>query len=140
MRHRKKTGKLQRNASQRKALLSGLACSLIRERKIRTTLARAKALRPVAEKLVTFGKRGDVHARRQAVAFLRQKEAVKKLFEEIAPACADRQGGYCRIVKLGPRFSDSAPMALIEWVDLAVEAGAEEEEEAEEVAEATADS
>lgn len=132
MRHRKKTGKLQRNASQRKALLSGLACALIRERKIRTTLARAKALRPIAEKLVTLAKRGDVHARRQAVAYLRHKDIVKKLFEEIAPASVDRQGGYCRITKLGPRFSDSAPMALIEWVDLAVEIGElDDQEEAE---------
>ena len=132
MRHRKKTGKLQRNASQRKALLSGLACALIRERKIRTTLARAKALRPIAEKLVTLAKRGDVHARRQAVAYLRHKDIVKKLFEEIGPASEDRQGGYCRITKLGPRLSDSAPMALIEWVDLAVEIGGlDDEEEAE---------
>ena len=132
MRHRKKTGKLQRNASQRKALLSGLACALIRERKIRTTLARAKALRPIAEKLVTLAKRGDVHARRQAVAYLRHKDIVKKLFEEIGPASEDRQGGYCRITKLGPRFSDSAPRAMIEWVDLAVEIGElDDEEEAE---------
>jgi large subunit ribosomal protein L17 len=123
MRHRKKTAKLQRNASQRKALLSGLACALIRERRIRTTLARAKALRPVAERLVTLGKRGDLHARRQVIAFLRQKEVVSKLFGDVAAACADRQGGYCRITKLGPRHSDSAPMAYIEWVDLAVEVG-----------------
>ena len=132
MRHRKKTAKLQRNANQRKALLSGLACSLIRERRIRTTLAKAKALRPVAEKLVTLGKRGDLHARRQAVAFLRHKEIVSKLFSDVAPACSDRQGGYCRIVKLGPRFSDSAPMAYIEWVDLAVEVGEIDDEESEE--------
>ena len=138
MRHRKKTRKLQRDASQRKALLSGLACALIRERKIRTTLARAKALRPVAEKLVTLGKRGDVHARRQAVAFLRHKDIVRTLFDVVAHACAERQGGYCRITKLGPRFSDAAPMAIIEWVDLAVEAGSEEDEELEEVAETTA--
>ena len=131
MRHRKKTAKLQRNASQRRALLSGLACSLIRERRIRTTLAKAKALRPVAEKLVTLGKRGDLHARRQAAAFLRHKEIVSKLFADVAPACSDRQGGYCRIVKLGPRFSDSAPMAYIEWVDLAVEVGEIEDEETE---------
>ena len=131
MRHRKKTAKLQRNASQRKALLSGLACSLIRERRIRTTLAKAKALRPVAERLVTLGKRGDLHARRQASAFLRHKEIVSKLFVDVAPACSDRQGGYCRIVKLGPRFSDSAPMAYIEWVDLAVEVGEIEDEDAE---------
>ncbi len=132
MRHRKKTAKLQRNSSQRKALLSGLACSLIRERRIRTTLAKAKALRPVAERLVTLGKRGDVHARRQAAAFLRHKEVVSKLFTDVAPACADRQGGYCRIVKLGPRHSDSAPMAYIEWVDLSVEVGALEEDDSEE--------
>ncbi|MFM1560281.1 MAG: 50S ribosomal protein L17 [Roseibacillus sp.] len=132
MRHRKKTGKLQRNATQRKALLSSLACSLIRERRIRTTLAKAKALRPVAERLVTLGKRGDLHARRQAASFLRQKEAVSKLFEDVAGACADRQGGYCRIVKLGPRHTDSAPMAYIEWVDLAVDLGEEDEDESEE--------
>ena len=132
MRHRKKTAKLQRNSSQRKALLSGLACSLIRERRFRTTLAKAKALRPVAERLVTLGKRGDVHARRQAAAFLRHKEVVSKLFADVAPACADRQGGYCRIVKLGPRHSDSAPMAYIEWVDLSVEVGALEEDDSEE--------
>ena len=132
MRHRKKTAKLQRNATQRKALLSGLACSLIRERRIRTTLAKAKALRPVAERLVTLGKRGDIHARRQAAGFLRQKEAVTNLFGDVATACADRQGGYCRIVKLGPRHSDSAPMAYIEWVDLAVEVGELEDEEGEE--------
>ena len=132
MRHRKKTGKLQRNATQRKALLSSLACSLIRERRIRTTLAKAKALRPVAERLVTLGKRGDLHARRQASGFLRQKEAVSKLFEDVAEACADRHGGYCRIIKLGPRHTDSAPMAYIEWVDLAVDLGEEDEDESEE--------
>lgn len=131
MRHRKKTVKLQRNASQRKALLSNLACSLIKERRIRTTLAKAKALRPVAEKLVTLGKRGDLHARRQAVAYLGQREAVSQLFGPVAEACADRDGGYCRITKLGPRQSDAAPMAFIEWVDLAVEVGALEDEEEE---------
>lgn len=132
MRHRRKVAKLQRNASQRRALLSGLACSLIRERRIRTTLAKAKALRPVAERLVTLGKRGDLHARRQAAAFLRQDEAVRRLFEDVATACADRQGGYCRITKLGPRHTDSAPMAYIEWVDLAVEVGEEDDDEGEE--------
>ena len=132
MRHRKKTVKLQRNASQRKALMSNLACSLIKEKRIRTTLAKAKALRPVAERLVTLGKRGDLHARRQAISFLGQKEAVSQLFCPVAEACADRQGGYCRITKLGPRQSDAAPMAYIEWVDLAIEVGAEEEDDAEE--------
>jgi large subunit ribosomal protein L17 len=117
MRNRKKTVKLGRSSAHRRSLLANLTCSLIQHGKIRTTLGKAKALRPVAEKMVTLGKRGDLHARRQAVAFLRQKDAVKKLFDEVAPAAKDRQGGYCRIIKLGARVSDSAPMALIEWVD-----------------------
>ena len=124
MRKRRKTVKLQRDAAHRRSLLANLTCSLIEHGKIRTTLAKAKALRPVAEKMVTLGKRGDLHARRQAIAFLGQKDAVKALFAEIAPAAADRQGGYCRITKLGARVSDSAPMAIIEWMD--VPASAEE--------------
>jgi len=117
MRNRKKTVKLGRSSAHRRSLLANLTCSLIEHGKIRTTLGKAKALRPVAEKMVTLGKRGDLHARRQAVAFLRHKDIVKTLFDEIAPAAKDRQGGYCRIVKLGARQSDSAPMAIIEWVD-----------------------
>ena len=123
MRHRRKTAKLQRTADHRRSMMAKLACPLIKEKRVRTTLAKAKALRPVAERLVTLGKRGDLHARRQAVAYLRQKEAVRQLFEQVAPASADRQGGYCRITKLGPRQSDAAPMAYIEWVDLAVPVG-----------------
>jgi large subunit ribosomal protein L17 len=117
MRHRSKTVKLKRNASHRKALLANLACSLIAHGRIKTTLGKAKALRPVAEKLVTLAKRDDLHSRRLAIAFLHQKETVKKLFSEVAPASKDRQGGYCRITKLGARMSDSAAMAIIEWVD-----------------------
>ncbi len=117
MRHRSKTAKLKRNASHRKALLSNLACSLIEHGRIKTTLGKAKALRPVAEKLVTLAKRDDLHSRRLAIAYLHQKDSVKKLFSEVAPASKDRQGGYCRITKLGARMSDSAPMAVIEWVD-----------------------
>jgi large subunit ribosomal protein L17 len=117
MRHRRNTTKLKRTASHRKALLANLACSLIDHGKIRTTLGKAKALRPVAEKLITLAKRDDLHSRRLAIAFLHQKESVKKLFAEVAPASKDRQGGYCRITKLGPRSSDAAPMAIIEWVD-----------------------
>ena len=132
MRHRSKTVKLQRTAAHRRSLLANLACSLIEHGRIRTTLAKAKALRPVAEKMVTLGKRGDLHARRQAVAFLRHKDVAKKLFEEVAPAAKDRQGGYCRITKLGARMTDSAPMAIIEWVD-----AAEGEAEAAPVAEAS---
>ena len=133
MRHRSKTAKLKRNASHRKALLSNLACSLIEHGRIRTTLGKAKALRPVAEKLVTLAKRNDLHSRRLAIAYLHQKDVVKKLFAEVAPAAKDRQGGYCRITKLGPRMSDAAPMAFIEWVDRVVEA--DEETEAEVVVE-----
>ena len=117
MRHRSKTVKLKRDAAHRKALLSNLACSLIEHGRIKTTLAKAKALRPVAEKLVTLAKRNDLHSRRLAVAYLHQKDIVKKLFAEVAPAAASRPGGYCRITKLGVRMSDSAPMAFIEWVD-----------------------
>lgn len=132
MRHQRKTVKLQRRADHRRALLANLLCSLIQHRRIRTTLAKAKAMRPMADKLVTLGKRGDLHSRRLAVAKLRNKEAAKILFTTIAPAAANRQGGYTRIIKLGPRLSDSAPMALIEWVDLPV--NFDEEEGAVEVA------
>ena len=121
MRHRSTTAKLKRNASHRKALLSNLACSLIEHGRIKTTLGKAKALRPVAEKLVTLAKRNDLHSRRLAIAYLHQKDTVKKLFAEVAPASKDRQGGYCRITKLGARMTDSAPMAIIEWVDRAAE-------------------
>jgi large subunit ribosomal protein L17 len=117
MRHRSKTVKLKRNASHRKALLANMAISLIEHGRIKTTLGKAKALRPVAEKLVTLAKRDDLHSRRLAIAFLHQKDTVQKLFSEVAPAAKDRQGGYCRITKLGARMSDSAPMAIIEWVD-----------------------
>jgi large subunit ribosomal protein L17 len=122
MRHRSKTVKLKRNASHRRALLANLACSLIEHGRIKTTLGKAKALRPVAEKLITLAKRDDLHSRRLAIAFLRQKETVQKLFAETAPASKERQGGYCRITKLGARMSDSAPMAIIEWVDRSTEA------------------
>ena len=117
MRHRKKTVKLGRSTAHRDALLANQVCSLIEHQRIKTTLAKAKAVRPLAEKMVTLGKRGDLHARRLAAGELGQKEAVKKLFAEIAPRAADRKGGYTRIIKLGPRNSDSAPMAYIEWVD-----------------------
>jgi large subunit ribosomal protein L17 len=117
MRHRRNTTKLKRKTAHRKSLLANLACSLIEHGRIKTTFGKAKALRPVAEKLVTQAKRNDLHSRRLAIAFLRQKEAVSKLFAEIAPAAATRPGGYCRIIKLGQRMTDAAPMAIIEWVD-----------------------
>jgi large subunit ribosomal protein L17 len=117
MRHQKKTVKLGRTAEHRKALLANQVCSLIEHQRIKTTLAKAKAVRPLAEKMVTLGKQGSLHARRTALAVLRQKDAVKKLFDDIAPRSAGRNGGYTRIIKLGARKSDSAPVALIEWVD-----------------------
>jgi len=120
MRHQKKTVKLGRTAEHRKALLANQVCSLIEHQRIKTTLAKAKAVRPLAEKMVTLGKKGSLHARRTAMATLRQKDAVKKLFDDIAPRAADRKGGYTRIVKLGARKSDSAPVAFIEWVDAPV--------------------
>jgi len=125
MRHRNKTVKLGRTAEHRNALLANQACSLIEHGRITTTLAKAKAVRPLAEKMVTLAKRGGLHARRTALALLRNNsartsKAVSKLFTEIGPRSADRKGGYTRIVKLGPRASDSAPMAFIEWVDIAV--------------------
>ncbi|MEI7954563.1 MAG: 50S ribosomal protein L17 [Verrucomicrobiota bacterium] len=131
MRHRRNTTKLKRSASHRRSLLANLACSLIDHGKIKTTLGKAKALRPVAEKLITLAKRDDLHSRRLAIAFLHQKETVKKLFSEVAPASKDRQGGYCRITKLGPRTSDAALMAIIEWVDRSAEAEASVDEPAE---------
>jgi large subunit ribosomal protein L17 len=120
-----KTVKMKRSAAHRRSLLANLVCSLIEHGRIRTTLGKAKVLRPVAEKMVTLAKRGDLHARRQALAFLHQKEAVQKLFAEVAAAAKDRQGGYCRITKLGPRPTDAAPMAFIEWVDRVVESAEE---------------
>jgi large subunit ribosomal protein L17 len=119
MRHQKKTIKLGRTAEHRKALLANQICSLIEHQRIKTTLAKAKAVRPLAERMVTLGKNGSIHARRTALATLRQKNAVKKLFDDIAPRSAERKGGYTRIVKLGQRKSDSARMAFIEWVDTA---------------------
>src|SRR6266542_3123135 len=132
MRHQKKTIKLGRTAEHRKALLANQVCSLIEHQRIQTTLAKAKAVRPLAEKMVTLGKKGSIHARRTALATLRQKDAVKKLFDDIAPRSTERNGGYTRIVKLGQRKSDSAPMAFIEWVDGAqvIEEKAAEEKKA----------
>ena len=120
MRHQKKTIKLGRTAEHRKALLANQVCSLIEHQRIKTTLAKAKAVRPLAEKMVTLGKKGSLHARRTALSVLRQKDAVKKLFDDIAPRSANRNGGYTRIVKLGQRKSDAAPVAFLEWVDAAV--------------------
>ena len=116
MRHGVKKAKLQRTASHRKALLANQACSLISHGRITTTLAKAKALRPYVEKLITLGKTGTLHARRQALATLPQPKVVTKLFSVVAEATKDRQGGYCRIVKLGQRRGDGAPTVVLELV------------------------
>jgi large subunit ribosomal protein L17 len=125
MRHTKKTVKLGRKSEHRNLLLANQVVSLIEHSRIKTTLAKAKAVRPLAEKMVTLGKRNDLHAKRLAFSVLRQKEAVRKLFAEVAPRAGSRKGGYVRIVKLGPRQSDSALMAYLEWVDESVEKAAE---------------
>ena len=119
MRHRRSGRKLGRDASHRKALFSNMAASLFEHGRIRTTEAKAKELRPIAEKLITLARKDptDVAAQRQAVAYLRSKDAVHRLFHEVAPRFTERPGGYTRIVKLGPRPGDAAPMAYIELVD-----------------------
>lgn len=127
MRHRRKTVKLGRKSEHRNALLANLAISLIERKRVKTTLAKAKAARPLAEKLVTLGKKGGLHHRRLALAKLMgNTKAVSILFKDVAPRFQDRQGGYTRILKLGQRPSDASEMALIEWVDHTVEAPAAE--------------
>jgi large subunit ribosomal protein L17 len=117
MRHRRTRHKLSRSASHRKALLANLCKEVIEHERIKTTEAKAKAVKPEVEKLITLGKRGDLHARRQALSTLNQdKFAVHKLFEEVAPRYAGRSGGYTRILKIGPRRSDSTEMVFIERV------------------------
>jgi large subunit ribosomal protein L17 len=117
MRHQKKRHKLGRDAAHRKALLANLSKELIEHERIETTEAKAKAVKPEVEKLITLARRGDLHARRQALSALGQdKFAVYKLFEEIAPRYTERPGGYTRIMKLGPRKSDATEMALLELV------------------------
>lgn len=101
-------------------MLANLVVSLIEHSRIKTTLAKAKAVKPLAEKVVTIGKKNTLHARRTAKAVLRQDDAVKKLFAEVAPRAADRKGGYTRIIKLGQRVSDASEMAFLEWVDAPV--------------------
>src|SRR5579862_1077787 len=125
MRHRKRTAKLGRTGSHRNAMLANLVCSLIKHKRVTTTLAKAKAARSVAEKMVTLGKTGTVHARRLAAARLHQEDAVKILFSEIAPASKERRGGYTRIVKLGQRQGDAGHRAILEWVDIVLTEAAE---------------
>ena len=117
MRHLKRTAKLGRTSEHRNAMLANLVCSLILHKRVTTTLAKAKAARPVAEKMVTLGKSGTLHDRRLAVARLHQEDAARVLFKDIAPAFKERNGGYTRIVKMHQRQGDSAQRAILEWVD-----------------------
>lgn len=117
MRHRKNGRKLNRTASHKRAMLSNMATSLLLHERIVTTVPKAKELRTVVEPLITLGKRGDLHARRRAASILRDDEAVSKLFEELAGRFQEKQGGYTRVIKIGPRRGDNAPMAFIELVD-----------------------
>jgi large subunit ribosomal protein L17 len=117
MRHQHAGRKLGRDAAHRKALYANLTASLIEHGRIKTTLAKAKEVRPVAEEMITLGRRGDVPARRQALKFLRSQDVVHMLFSDVGPRFSDRPGGYSRIVKLGPRQGDAAEMAYLELVD-----------------------
>lgn len=126
MRHRKRGRKLGRNASHRKAMFRNMAASLVKYEMIQTTDAKAKELRRLADKLITLGKRNDLHARRQAFAILNDRDLVYKLFHDLAKRdeIATRQGGYCRIVKLGNRGSDNAPISRVSWVGATVDSTA----------------
>lgn len=117
MRHGKSGRKLNRTSSHRKAMFANMAAALIKHEQIVTTLPKAKDLRPIAEKLITLAKRGDVHARRQAMSKIRDEDQVKKLFEVLGARYGERNGGYTRVLKAGFRYGDSAPMAVIELVD-----------------------
>ena len=121
MRHRKKGRKLNRTSSHKKAMLRNLANQLIEYKEIRTTTAKAKEAKPTVERLITYAKKGDLHHRRLAFSFLRQKSTIKTLFDEIAPAYSDRQGGYTRVVKLGRRLGDGASMSILQLVGFEID-------------------
>lgn len=139
MRHGKSGRKLNRTSSHRKAMFANMAVSLIQQEQITTTLPKAKELRPIVDRLVTLGKRGDLHARRLAIARIRDEAAVKKLFETLGPRYGDRAGGYTRVLKAGYRYGDSAPMAVIEFVARDRDAKGAEDRARHEAAEATAE-
>lgn len=128
MRHLKRTAKLGRTGTHRNAMLANLVCSLIKHRRVQTTLAKAKAARSVAEKMITLGKSGTIHDRRLAAGRLHSEEAAKVLFNELAPVFKDRNGGYTRIVQMHQRQGDAAQLAILEWVDTPVEAAPAPEE------------
>ena len=129
MRHLKRTAKLGRTGEHRNAMLANLVCSLIKHKRITTTLAKAKAARSVAEKMVTLGKSGTIHDRRLAAARLHHEDVVRILFNEIAPTQKERRGGYTRIIRLNQRQGDAAERAILEWVDVPVEAAPAREPE-----------
>src|SRR5438445_7652982 len=117
MRHQRTGKKLGRDSAHRKALYANLTGALIEHGRIKTTVTKAKAVKPIAERMITLGRRGDLHARRQATAFLRWRDVVHRLFADVAPRFKDRPGGYSRILRLGPRPGDAAEMAYLELVD-----------------------
>ena len=128
MRHGKSGRKLGRTSSHRKAMFRNMVTSLFEHERIVTTEKKAKELKPIAEKMITLAKRGDLHARRQALSYIQSKDVVAKLFDEIQSQFADRQGGYTRIIKTGNRQGDAAPMAIIELVGYQEDLGEEEDE------------
>ncbi len=134
MRHLKRTAKLGRTGQHRNAMLANLVCSLILHKRVTTTLAKAKAARSVAEKMVTLGKRATLQTRRLAVARLHQEDAVKILFNQIAPAQKERRGGYTRITRLNQRQGDASQLAILEWVDMPIVSESPAEAEAAEKA------
>ena len=147
MRHCKNTVKLGRTESQREALFASLVSNLILAKRIRTTLSKAKAVKRLADRMVTVGKKGTLAARRQALSWLKQEAAAAELFSAVAPAMKDRAGGYTRVIKLGKRMSDSSEMCILEWVDFVpkakkakkTEGEASKEPQAEKKAEAKAE-
>jgi len=129
MRHLVKKKKLGRNTAQRRALLRNLVTSFLEKERIRTTLAKAKAAKPLAEKMITLAKKDTLHAKRQTLSFIYKKPVVKKLFEELGPRFSERPGGYTRIVKIGPRAGDGAEMAILELVGSEFEKKAKKKKE-----------
>ena len=134
MRHQVKKGYLGRNTAHRRALLRNLVTSFLERERMRTTLAKARAARPIAEKMITLGKRGTLHARRQVLAYMTKESAVKKLFDEIAPRFSERPGGYTRIVKLDRRMGDGSVMAMLELVGSEFKKKAKKKKEAKKTA------
>jgi len=129
MRHLVKKKKLGRNTAQRRALLRNLVTSFLEKERMRTTLAKAKAAKPLAEKMITLAKKDTLHAKRQALSYIYKKSVVKKLFEELGPRFSERPGGYTRIVKIGPRAGDGAEMAILELVGSEFEKKAKKKKE-----------